>query len=78
MCQVVLKVKLRGQKGNKMKRKRSSSPFYGLVSGSGRRKIVFRERESTFSLRSIVFGPSVLVGARREVGLRIKGYEWVS
>ena len=36
----------------------------------------FRERESNFSLDFPVFGPSVLVGARGEVGLRCKGYKW--
>ena len=77
MCQVVLKVKLRGQKGNKRKRKRSSSPFFGLVSGEGEEKIEFRERESTFSLKSTAFGPSVLVGERGELGLHVKGYAWV-
>ena len=73
---MVLKVKLRGQKGNKMKRERTSSLF-GLVFDSEGVKIEFRERESTFSLRSITFGSSVLVGARGEVGLHCKGYAWV-
>ena len=36
----------------------------------------FRERESNFSLDFPVFEPSVLVGARGEVGLRCKGYKW--
>ena len=39
--------------------------------------IEFRERESTFSLRSTAFRPSVLIRARGEVGLRCKGYAWV-
>ena len=63
--------------GNKMKRKRASSLFFGMVSDSEGEKIEFRERESTFSLRSTAFGSSVLVGAREEVGLRCKGYSWV-
>ena len=34
-------------------------------------------REATFSLRSAAFGQSVLIGARREVGLHCKGYALV-
>ena len=33
----------------------------------------FRERKFDFSLNFSAFGPSVLVGARGEVGLRCKG-----
>ena len=73
---MVLKVKLRGQKGNKMKRKRTSSFFWPGIRKRGE-KIEFRARESTFSLRSTAFGLSVLVGARGEVGLLCKGYAWV-
>ena len=39
-------------------------------------KTDFTERESNFSLDFPAFGPSVLVGARGEVGLRCKGYSW--
>ena len=40
-------------------------------------KTYFRERKSNFSLDFPVFGPSVLVGGREEVGLRCKGYVWI-
>ena len=36
----------------------------------------FRERNSTFSLRSTEIGPSVFVGARGKVHLRDESYTW--
>ena len=39
---------------------------------------VFRERKSNFSLDFPVFGLSILVGPRRKVVLRGKGYVWAS
>ena len=49
MCQKALKVKLRGQKGNKMKRKKEHLLLFGLVSGSEGRKQSL-QRESLTSL----------------------------
>ena len=43
----------------------------------GKRKEEFRERDSTFSLNFPVIGPSILVGARREVAPHCKSYTWV-
>ena len=37
---------------------------------------VFRERKSNFYLDFLAFGLSVLVGPRRKVVLRCKGYAW--
>ena len=37
----------------------------------------FRERESTFSLRSRLIRPSDFFGARRKVVLRSEGFVWV-
>ena len=37
---------------------------------------VFRERKSNLSLDFPVFGPPVLIGPRRKVVLRGKGYAW--
>ena len=57
--------------------KRENNIFFvhfGMVSGSEGEKIDFRERESNFSLDFPTFGPSILVGARGEVGLCCKGY----
>ena len=61
-----------------MKKKKKKSIFSFLawslaVRGENR----VRERKSILSLRSTAFEPSVLVGARGEVGLRCKGYAWV-
>ena len=47
--------------------------WYLVVRGEN---IFERERESNFSLDFPAFGPSVLVGARGEVGLCCKGYAW--
>ena len=47
---------------------------FGEGKGEGKRKTDFRERDSNFSLDFPVFGPSVLIRARGEVGLRCKGY----
>ena len=38
----------------------------------------FRERKCDFSLDFLVFGSSVLNGARSQVGLRGEGYAWTS
>ena len=37
----------------------------------------FRERNSTFSLRSMEIGSSVFLGARDKVHLRDEGFSWV-
>ena len=36
----------------------------------------FREKKCDFSLDFSEFGPSILVGPRRKVDLRYKGYAW--
>ena len=38
---------------------------------------IFRERESGFSLRSRLIGPSDFFGPRSKVVLRIEGFTWV-
>ena len=40
--------------------------------------MIFRERESAFSLDFRPIEPSVLDGARSKVALRGKGYAWAS
>ena len=50
--------------------------LFGLVSDSEGGKTYFRERKSGFSLDFPMFWPSVLIGARGEVGLHCKGYTW--
>ena len=67
-----------GQKGNKKKREKNISLDFERESGSGGKKISFRERRSNFSLEFLTIGPSVLVGPRSKVVLRCKGYVWAS
>ena len=38
--------------------------------------VIFRERESVFSLDFRSIGPSIFDGARRKVVLRSEGYAW--
>ena len=40
--------------------------------------VIFRERESAFSLRSRATRPSDFFGARRKVVLRSEGYAWAT
>ena len=69
-----------GQKRNKKKKKKLSSPFLELNPAVGRGRAdfekwrVFRERKCNFSLNFLAFRPSVLVGPRSKVVLRCKGY----
>ena len=68
---------VRGQKGNKMKRKkkRASSPFWvGIRHWRG--ETDFKERVSNFSLDFPAFGPSVPDEPKGKVALRCKGYSW--
>ena len=53
----------------------SSSPFCWKCAVE-EEKTGFRERKSNFSLDFPAFGLSVLVGLRRKVDLRYKGYAW--
>ena len=48
----------------------------GLDGCSGWIFLIFRERESAFSLDFRPIGPSVLDGARSKVALRGEGYAW--
>ena len=64
-----------GQKRNKIKRKRVFfSIWLERAVGGGGENHIFRERSFNFSLDFPAFGPSVLVGAKRKVVLRCKGY----
>ena len=68
---------VRGQKDNKIKRKRTSSPSFGLVSNSEGRRIDFRERKSNFSLDFPAIGQSVPDEPRGKVAPHCKSYAWV-
>ena len=60
-----------------MKRKKDIFSSFGPDIRQWRGETDFRERESNFSLDFPALGPSVLIGARGEVGLRCKGYAWI-
>ena len=72
----VSKLKEKKRNGlNKEKRQRGPQKTGSVREGDGEKN--FRERSSTFSIRSMEIGSWVFVRARGKVGPRIESYAWV-